>query len=438
MRLTRFLIAAAIGLSVFTAVSGRSYSSEFSEAISVDEPSKSALDSILSQWINQDPDEPDLAVAKFQRLLLDPYKPTVTKSRNKDADNDTTYIIAINRVIDEEIIKKAYAIIDEAIEKNPDLFRLREQKLAVDYNMDFNEELIKDFDNAFSRQVQNHGNWNAERSYFADTPGDQIVARTAVTYISDILEKDHIDFDFVEELINTGLRYFPDEYRLLNIYGAVEGFYKHDTEAGVRYFEKALAIAPDDVFVLLNFAHLKVSTGDDEGAIELANRVIASDTSEEYKDVAREIIEYANHEKVPVSLYSFEFKYTPVLAAKAENPFQLTNVGAIIEELLPAEGYIPQFSSDIVSDSVVTVNGKECVLWTFSDPTETPLCKYLVFIPADNGYDIYTLEKTLPLQDDINWVIGQPSASGHSSFGGVKGFENGEEFVKFVIDNFVK
>ena len=87
---------------------------------------------------------------------------------------------------------------------------------------------------------------------------------------------------------------------------------------------------------------------------------------------------------------------------------------------------------------MLTFGDKECVLWTFDSPTEVPLCKYLVFIPVNDSYEVYTLEKTLPLEDDINRIVGHQTTEMHSSMGGVKGFATGEEFVKYVIDNIIK
>ena len=441
MKFKILMTIAAVALFGSTTVWCQNYSAEFGSIMDMDrrDQHKPQLDSILSLWGKSAPDDPKLAIAKCRRLLLDCYKPVITKAKNKNAGNDSTYNIVIDHELDPVVINKAYSIIDGAINNNPDIFELRQYKLITDYQLEFYSEFIRDFEKAFKRQEQNKGKWIVDDSFSPEVPRERIFTALAVGYLNDIISKDSIDLDLAEQLLDTGLKYFPNEFRLLNIYGIIVGNYRHDAEAAAKYYSKALEIAPDDVLILLNFAQLKVKTGDAKGAIELASKVLESpEASKDYKDEAMDIISYANAEKIPVSLYSFEFQYAPVLASKAGNPFQMTNVAYIIEEDLPSGGFIPQFRSDVVKDDLITIGDKECVLWTFDDPTETPLCKYLVFIPADKGFDVYTLEKTLPLDENINWVIGHPTTEGPSSLGGVKGFENGEAFVKFVIDKIVK
>ncbi|MDE5554782.1 MAG: tetratricopeptide repeat protein [Muribaculaceae bacterium] len=405
----------------------------------MDMKDKNRIDSILAQWEDSAPDDSDLLIAKFNRLMMDIYKPVITKSKNKDVDNDSSYLITIDHVLDNNKIAEAYLIINKAIEDNPDQFKLRQKKIFTDYKMNFYGEFIKDFDHAFKQQLKNNGKWIVDDSYYPDLPRDEVLTSLAVGYLNDIIDKDNVDVDLAEQLLDTGLNYFPNEFRLLNIYGIIAINYRDDPESAIAYYNKALTIAPDDVLIMLNMAQAKLKIGDGNGAIELADKVILSPVApKNYKEEAKEIIEYANLEKIPVSLYSFEFEYAPVLASKAKSPFQMTRVTSIIDERLPSAGFIPQFKSKIVSDSLLTFGDKECVLWTFDTPTEVPLCKYLVFIPVNDTYEVYTLEKTLPLKENINWVIGHLSTEGHSSCGGAKGFENGEEFVKYVIDNFVK
>ena len=437
MRFKILALIASLTLSLSLNTFGQEYAAMFDDAMNM--KNKERMDSIITQWETVAPDNTDLALAKFQRLLLDVYKPLISKSKNKEADNDSTYLISIDHVLDQDIISQAYSIIDKAIDANPDVFKLRQYKIFKNYKLEFYGEFIRDFDRAFQQQTKNGGKWIVDDSYYPDLPRDEVITSLAVGYLNDILDHDSVDIDLAEDILNTGLKYYPEEFRLLNIYGILAANYRYDPQTAIEYYNKALSIAPDDVLILLNLAHTKVKIGDNEGAIELANKVILSPhASKDYKAEAKDIIDYANMEKIPVNLYTFQFIYAPVLAAKAKSPFQMTGVASIIDERLPSAGFIPQFKSKIVSDSMLTFGDKECVLWTFDSPTEVPLCKYLVFIPVNDSYEVYTLEKTLPLEEDITWLVGHHTTDMHSSMGGVKGFATGEEFVKYVIDNIIK
>ncbi len=437
MRINVLSIIATLLLLGAPVTVAQDYSEMFDEAIEAN--NKILMDSIITLWESSAPDDTDLAIAKFQRQLIDIYKPVVTKARDKKADNDSTYLITVDHVIDRDALAKAYAIIDRAIEANPDVFKLRQHKIFKDYKLKLYAEFISDFDRAFSRQSVNGGKWVVEDSYYPEIPRDEVIMSLAIGYLNDILDQDSVDIDLAEQILDTGLKYFPEDFRLLNVYGVIAANYRYDPVAAIDYYNRALATEPDDFLIMLNLAHTKLNIGDSNSAIELANKVILSPHApKSYKDEAQEIIEYANMEKTPVSLYSFQFQYAPVLAASATSPFKLTDVAAIIDEWLPAAGFVPKFSSKIVSSSLLTIGDKECVVWTFDTPTETPLCKYLAFIPVDGHYEVYTLEKTLALQEGINWVIGHPTEEMHSSLGGAKGFDSGEDFVNYVLDHFIK
>ncbi len=439
MKLKTLLMISLTYLFASSAALGQSYNSIFEAAMSEKNRNIPRIDSILSIWEKSTPEATDLAIAKFERLLLDRYRQVITKAKDKNADNDSTYLITIDHVLDKDVVAKAYAIIDAAIDKFPDLFKLRQHKIRTNYKLGFYDEFIKDFDSAFKRQTFNKGRWIVSDTYYPELPRDEIFTNLAIGYINDIFGKDKIDIDLAEKLMETGLNYFPKEYRFLNVCGIIAANYRHDIKKGIEYYSMALSIVPDDLIVLLNLAHMKIRTGDNEEAIKIAEKVINSpEAPSQYIEEAKELIQFAKAEKTPVSLYSFEFKFTPILAANATSPFHLTNVQAIIDELLPSEGYAVEFRSDMVTDQLFTYGDKECVLWTFDTPTETPLCKYIAFIPVNEKFEVYTLEKTIPINDNANWVIGHVQTDGHSPVGGVKGFDSGEDFITFVLDNIVK
>ena len=50
--------------------------------------------------------------------------------------------------------KKANSIIDSAIEKNPDLFKLRKDNIYANYRLKLGAEFIKDSERAFRRQTE--------------------------------------------------------------------------------------------------------------------------------------------------------------------------------------------------------------------------------------------------------------------------------------------
>lgn len=132
-------------------------------------------------------------------------------------------------------------------------------------------------------------------------------------------------------------------------------------------------------------------------------------------------------------VYDFEYRWLPVVAANigTENASFWTMPDAIIM-LTETNGYEAPFKAEEIVANKKDVAGNEVVVWTMPDPTGLTECYYLAFVTRKNGFDIYTCEKTLALEDmDANMcILGQALNDGHLSYSDVPIPENWEKFIE--------
>lgn len=130
----------------------------------------------------------------------------------------------------------------------------------------------------------------------------------------------------------------------------------------------------------------------------------------------------------------------------------LTQPSRIFNDLLPRLYAIPPFDAVEVKVSTVPSEGGQIIVWELPEPTEITACKYIAFVPWDDVYRMYGLEKTLDLgfldekpageatdsiagtdNDDL-WVLGSSAKSSHTNFGTVTRPKSAEEFARLLID----
>lgn len=150
------------------------------------------------------------------------------------------------------------------------------------------------------------------------------------------------------------------------------------------------------------------------------------------------------HQLIPMILNS-------VRANTPDSAF-LTQPSRIFNDLLPRLYAIPPFDAVEVKVSTVPSEGGQIIVWELPEPTEITACKYIAFVPWDDVYRMYGLEKTLDLgfldekpageatdsiadtDNDGLWVLGSSAKSGHTNFGTVARPKSAEEFARLLID----
>ncbi len=92
-----------------------------------------------------------------------------------------------------------------------------------------------------------------------------------------------------ETLAMLGVKYFPKDVKLLSDAGTSRAF-AHDWQAAAKYYERAVAVAPDDSIVLGNLARTYLKLGDYKGAESNARKVIGLNRDPRAVEQAREIL----------------------------------------------------------------------------------------------------------------------------------------------------
>lgn len=155
--------------------------------------------------------------------------------------------------------------------------------------------------------------------------------------------------------------------------------------------------------------------------------------------VASEVADLPNEEELtPMRIYDFEFVWLPFLAYDKElmsMDSQLFDSPERVFLITMMQGYEPPFEVRDITVSEAELDGKSVTVWTFPEPSEDTLCRYMAFVPTKDGlYRLFTLERSelSAAMGEKTWWIGEAVCGGHSSYVNVDAPADAQGFVDML------
>lgn len=396
----------------------------------------------LSEWENKDNGNPDLFLARFYLLLNKSYKFDKISDTKNVSSGDIFLIadsIGFSREdieLNDSIFNLAIEAIDKGIEAFPDRLDFRFAKAAACRFVYDMQKLYQTVEGILEQSRINDCLWRWTGDEALDSEASlDLMLEGINNFETDLAE----NFDFYE-LLALNLKYYNDDPIAL----AIKGLLKYNSgnkEEAKKFLQCAYEIAPDNLYVVFNFADICLNLGEKDKAYSLYSSVLENEQADEdSKGAARQMIEYMDADTKSIDLYLFEYQYIPMIA-KGVVPCEtgleiLCNVDYITGPCLANFGYsFPEDQKDIKID--VIGKGEDAVaVWTMPEPKIIPLARYIAFVPdlQANNYMVYTLEKSIDWDGEgQTWVLGLTCQDGHSNFGGVPYAETPDDFVNIVM-----
>ena len=127
----------------------------------------------------------------------------------------------------------------------------------------------------------------------------------------------------------------------------------------------------------------------------------------------------AQESKPTMRIYDYQYRLLPMLAERTEiGDAGMYFLGTPLKanEILEQSGIVSPFKPAEIAVDTVSHKDGTIIVWTFPEPKEIPLALYVAFVPENEHYSVYTLEKTLNLGDEELWVIGGMTSEAHASY----------------------
>lgn len=140
----------------------------------------------------------------------------------------------------------------------------------------------------------------------------------------------------------------------------------------------------------------------------------------------------------PMRVYDFEFIWLPFLANEKElmaMDNELFDFPDRVVLITMMQGYVVPFKVSEINVSHADLNGTSVAVWTFPEPAEDPLCRYMAFVPTEDGlYRLFTLERSdvTAAMGKKPWWIGEAKYRGHASFINVDAPVDAQGFVDML------
>ncbi len=274
MKALVLLMSCVIALNCFS----QSREDKFYSAIEMRNFAKA--DSMIADWTAETTDDPQLAIAKFNRYLNEARKSYIALTSDPDpkqsdalvfADSTGTAVGSFQEAVewDDDLFNKGIDAIKSGIEKHPRRLDMR-LGLAAAYNM---RDMPADACSALVDIIisgQTFGNnWLLAEGETADA---EDMLRIILDYTSNFFN-DGFDKE-CNALSNAVLRYYPDDLRFINIQGALK-YMQGDYDEALNLFKHALDLDPSDTIVMSNIAQVYLQTKKYSDAIEMCDKILA-------------------------------------------------------------------------------------------------------------------------------------------------------------------
>lgn len=372
----------------------------------LDEGKYQEADSILREWNRATPNDPELFSARSIMYL------------HRAFGNDS---------LQDAFVDSAFTVIDRGIAALPDRIDFRIGKATTASMIGRWATAIDAIDGLLDRDAENGGHW-FEAGNTVKSNADSIIADVVFKLFIDIFDSN--SRDVIKSALPTAAKAakrFDSDLKILNMAGSFNlGIGNNDT--ALIYFEEASRIAPDDLMTLSNIGYVKYLQGDSVKALEVYRQIANGDYDKESQDAARQMVEKITTPAKNMREYDYFFYYLPQIASQITNSDDFLDVEMINSRILAANKWRSPFENNDIKIDEFSLSDSEpkVVVWTFPMPKEIPMCRYVAFVPHDNGrYKILTLEKSLDC-----WVVGSKKDTTHSNYGSIPYPVDAAAFVK--------
>lgn len=253
-------------------------------------------DSLLSLWESADGNNPELAVAKFNRYINESRNSMILLTGDVSSEGEGFFISdSANNVVgsiregvewNDSLYKKAVDVISDAIEHFPDRLDLRFGYAAALSMRNLNEDLV----NVLKRTMKHGKAINFRWLWTDNEPVDKpeaVLVNGIWDYCSAIYNSDEDALAF--ELSEDALTYFPSDLRFINMCGAIK-YLSGSYDDALAYFNRALQISPEDEIVLGNIAQVCFQVGRYDEVKKICDRIISMDGADaSIKDFAQDM-----------------------------------------------------------------------------------------------------------------------------------------------------
>lgn len=255
-----------------------------------------AADSLLSLWYDDEPDSPELIIAKFNRYLNESRQSVILLSDDVSpqgeafmlSDSTDNIVGSISEAVEwnDSLFEMAREILSRGIEKYPDRLDMRfgycaalEMRGRYSGLADMLEQTLD-----YGSRIDYAWLWTDGKPL--DNPVD-VMLDSMWDYSRMVYETEDDALTYI--ICSDVLKYFPDELRFINMYGAIK-YFEGSKEDALKYFRQALTLSPQDEIVMSNIARVSFEVGDYRRADKMCDAILAIDgADQEIKDFARDL-----------------------------------------------------------------------------------------------------------------------------------------------------
>lgn len=438
-------------LSIFAALTIFVYANDFNESFTdaILKNDLTTAEDIIDKWKAASPEDPELYPALFNYYLSKARQEVVMISDTPDHTSGSTFVLSDSTgnqvgaifskdVWNDSILQQSFRTIDEGIEKYPSRIDFRTGKITLQRISGHKDEIPQEMSRLFDTADKINYRWTST-DFTPVTDSIETTVNAALDIIGEIFEEgDSLAMTISRQCADILLSHFPDEYRAINILGAI-AYNMHDLDTATEYFIQADKIHPDDPLILFNIATAYYESGNQAKAIECFASIADNPSlQQEDRDLAADYVLQLKGLKRKMDLYTYEYSFMPFLLSQTKPEpgafITLSNIQEITTITIPDLGYECDFDTSEMNAEIFDTELGKMIIYTYPAPTRIPLAKYGAVIELDGEWKYYTLEKSL----EGYWVLGAQSADSHSNFGVVSDCTNPKQFADTVIGHLRK
>ena len=177
----------------------------------------------------------------------------------------------------ENKVNAAKNILAEGITKNPDRLDLRVGKAYLHLQLAEYALAAQEMQSALERSVLNGDKWTGALDAPIESDSEAGLEGSVQTFFYELANTE--DLAPAGSLVDTAIRLYPRNPIYLADKAAV-CYFSGDLEETVKWYISALEIAPDDMLIATNIAHIYEELGDKQNAVKYYRIVAASDDEE--------------------------------------------------------------------------------------------------------------------------------------------------------------
>lgn len=177
----------------------------------------------------------------------------------------------------EDKVNAAKNILAEGITKNPDRLDLRVGKAYLHLQLAEYALAAQEMQSALERSVLNGDKWTGALDAPIESDSEAGLEGSVQTFFYELANTE--DLAPAGSLVDTAIRLYPRNAFYLSDKAAI-CYYSGNLEEAVKWYLSALEIAPDDMLIATNIAHIYEELGDKQNAVKYYRIVAASDDEE--------------------------------------------------------------------------------------------------------------------------------------------------------------